>query len=156
MKRILLSLTLTAVAAVPFVTEASARSRGHSRTTTVQLRRTSLGKILVDGGGFTLYMFTRDRRNQDVCLRIKGCTSVWIPLRSTGATIAGRGVSARMLSSIRLPHGARQVTYGGDTLYTYTGDTRPGETSYVGQPQFGGTWPALTAADRAVTGSGGY
>lgn len=46
---------------------------------------------------------------------------MWFPLRTTGRTIAGRGVNSRLLSTIGLAHGVRQVTYADHALYTYTG-----------------------------------
>jgi hypothetical protein len=46
--------------------------------------------------------------------------------------------------------GARQVTYAGHPLYTYIGDAGPGDTSYVGQSQFGGKWFALNATGQIV------
>ena len=55
-----------------------------------------------------------------------------------------------LLGTIKLPNGARQVTYAGHPLYTYIGDSGPGDTSYVGVSQFGGRWFALTAAGHIV------
>ena len=43
-----------------------------------------------------------------------------------------------------------QVTYAGHPLYTYTGDSGPGKTSYVGVKAFGGAWYALNASGGAV------
>jgi predicted lipoprotein with Yx(FWY)xxD motif len=59
-------------------------------------------------------------------------------------------VQASKLSSITLPGGAKQVTYMGHALYLYSGDEGPGETSYIGAREFGGSWYALTGAGRAV------
>jgi predicted lipoprotein with Yx(FWY)xxD motif len=42
------------------------------------------------------------------------------------------------------------VTYAGHPLYTYSADAAPGETSYVGERVFGGSWDAVDAAGRAV------
>jgi predicted lipoprotein with Yx(FWY)xxD motif len=63
----------------------------------LSLRKTSVGTILVDNRGFTVYAFTRDARNQDSCLKIGGCVSVWPPLTTTGKPVAGRceGLDAR-------------------------------------------------------------
>jgi predicted lipoprotein with Yx(FWY)xxD motif len=46
--------------------------------------------------------------------------------------------------------GARQVTCAGHPLYTYIADAGPGDTSYVGQSQFGGKWFAPNAAGQIV------
>jgi predicted lipoprotein with Yx(FWY)xxD motif len=42
------------------------------------------------------------------------------------------------------------VTYAGHPLYLYVGDSRAGETGYVGIHQFGGIWDALSAQGKMV------
>ena len=64
--------------------------------------------------------------------------------------IAGHGVRASLLSTIRLPSGARQVTYAGHPLYLYREATERGETGYIGVSHFGGTWDALNASGGTV------
>jgi predicted lipoprotein with Yx(FWY)xxD motif len=127
-----------------------AAATAHSaRLTTIQLRSTSLGAILTTAGGRTVYMFTRDGRNRDRCAAVAGCTGVWPLVASSSRPAAGRGVSGRLLGVIRV-QGRRQVTYGGWPLYTYTGDSSPAQTSYVGVSQFGGRWYALNARGALV------
>jgi predicted lipoprotein with Yx(FWY)xxD motif len=46
--------------------------------------------------------------------------------------------------------GGKQVTYAGHPLYTYSGDSGPGQTSYVGAKSFGGTWYAINASGGTV------
>ena len=118
-------------------------------TTKVQLRHTSLGTILVNSRGFTLYMFTRDGRNRDRCASTRGCPSVWPLLTTNGRPVAANGVNRRLLGSIRVGH-SLQVTYAGHPLYTYIADAGPGNTTYVGFTQFGGTWYALSPAGQVV------
>lgn len=117
---------------------------------TVRLIHTSVGKILASTRGFTLYMFTADRRNSDRCVKKSGCTSVWPPYTVKGRPTAGPGVSRSRLGTIRLPNGRHQVTYAGHPLYRYTGDSSPGSTYYIGVKAFGGTWLALNAAGHSV------
>lgn len=119
-------------------------------TTNVRLARTDLGKILVDGSGSTLFMFTRDGRNTDRCVKTSGCIAVWPLLKAHGKPTAGSGLKASRLSTIKLSSGARQVVYAGHPLYTYSFASGPGDTSYVGVKQFGGHWYALDAAGHAV------
>ena len=144
MRRI--SILLTCIALLAGATAALAAVH-HAK---LKLGRTSLGKIVENGGGFTVYMFTRDGRGKDNCVKASGCTSVWPPVTTAGRPLAGPGIKRGLLGTIKLPSGARQVTYAGHPLYTYTGDSGPGDTSYVGFPQFGGTWYALSARGRAV------
>lgn len=144
MKRIL--ILLTCIVALAAATDALAA--GHRAK--LRLRGTNLGKILVNGSGFTIYEFTRDRRDRDNCVRMSGCTSIWPPVTTTGKAVAGPGVKASLTGSIPLSNGVRQVTYAGHPLYTYAEDGGPGQTFYVGQSQFGGTWFALNAAGHTV------
>jgi predicted lipoprotein with Yx(FWY)xxD motif len=112
----------------------------------LQLRHTSVGTILVNSRGFTLYAFSRDARNKDACQKIKHCLKIWPALATSGKPIAGRGVHQSLIGTIRLASGARQVTYAGHPLYTYIADTAPGQTFYVNIFQFGGFWPAVNGA----------
>jgi len=121
-----------------------------SAAPTLQLRATKVGKILVNSRGFTVYVFSRDRRKVDSCVRIHDCLAVWPILTRGSGPLAGAGVKSSLIGTIRLKGGARQLTYAGHPLYTYTGDRRPAQTSYVNFFQFGGHWPALNAAGGEV------
>ena len=120
-----------------------------SASTTISLRTTKLGRILVASNGHTLYAFSRDGRNQDRCAKVSGCTRVWPIAAAHGKPKAGSGVSSSLLGTITIGH-VSQVTYAGHPLYTYSADSGPGDTSYVGVSQFGGTWAALTGTGRLV------
>lgn len=118
--------------------------------TTVRLGKTSKGKIIVNSRGFTAYLFTADRRNSDRCVKVSGCMSIWPALTVKGRPSAGSGLKRSLLGSIKLPNGRHQVTYAGHPLYTYTGDSGPGNTSYIGATSFGGTWLGINAAGKSV------
>ena len=149
MKRIgtLLTVALATTACAAAVAEAQTNvpTGRSSSAATVQLRHTSLGSILVNSSGRTLYEFTRDHAGQDTCVAIRGCSAIWPPLKASGRPTAGSGLKASLLSS----HDG-QVTYAGHPLYTYSGDSGPGRTSYVGVQQFGGTWDAINASGGTV------
>jgi predicted lipoprotein with Yx(FWY)xxD motif len=148
MKRTHIFLAVVLATAAGAATVASAHrpspAARSSRTATVQLRHTSLGSILVSSSGRTLYEFTRDRGHKSSCTG--ECSAVWPSLKASGRPTAGSGVKASLLSST----GGHQVTYAGHPLYTYSGDSGPGETSYVGAKQFGGAWYAINASGGAV------
>jgi len=117
----------------------------------IALHHTRLGDVLVAPNGFTLYEFTRDTTGTDNCQNIRGCISFWPPLVASGsAPKAAHGVNARLLGTIRLRNGTRQVTYAGHPLYLYAGDSGPGQTTYVGVNASGGFWYALTARGGTV------
>lgn len=123
---------------------------GANRAAKVVVRHTALGNILTNGRGFTLYAFSRDGRNHDRCVSIGGCTGTWPPLMTSAGPLHGPGIKSRLLGTIKLPSGARQVTYAGHPLYTYIADGGPGQTFYVGVSQFGGTWYAVNPAGQIV------
>lgn len=85
----------------------------------------SLGPILVDGRGMTLYMFTRDSANTSSC---EGqCLVNWPPL--LGAPSEGEGVDDSKLGSFTRSDGRVQATYNGWPLYYWVEDTKPGDTT---------------------------
>jgi predicted lipoprotein with Yx(FWY)xxD motif len=139
------ALASTASAATVASAKPDIPSARPSSAATVQLRHTSLGSILVNSSGRTLYEFTRDRANKNSCTPIKGCSQAWPSLKANGRPTAGSGVKASLLST-----SGGQVTYAGHPLYLYSEDRGPGKTAYVGAKQFGGSWYALNAAGGAV------
>jgi predicted lipoprotein with Yx(FWY)xxD motif len=144
---LLTSVVLAGSSAAAAIAPSAAHAAG---TTRVELVSTSLGKLLANGRGFTLYMFTRDKRNHDSCLSIPGCLGIWPMLADRGKIVAGPGVKRSLLGSIKLSNGKRQVTYAGHPLYRYSLDSSPRSTDYVGFSQFGGNWYGLRAGGKAV------
>jgi len=148
---LLAGLILAATSGAAAASSAGGAARAQdSRAAKIQLRHTEVGKVLVDSSGFTVFRFSKDPRNSDTCVKISGCTNLWPPLMSSGRPVAGPGVRAALLSTIKLPGGGRQVTYAGHPLYRYSAATEKGETGYVGAQQFGGSWYALNAAGGSV------
>lgn len=116
--------------------------------TVLSARNGVLGDILVSAGGRTLYHDSAERRGRVACVR--SCAVTWPPL-VIGAhvkPVAGRGISASLLGTVRRPDGRLQVTYRGLPLYLFSGDTKAGQAN--GQ-DVGGSWHALTPAGAAVT-----
>ena len=106
--------------------------------------------ILTANNGFTLYEFSRDSRNKDVCMTISGCASVWPAVTTQAKPVATRGVNAKLLGTIKLRNGSRQVTYAGHPLYRYSGDFGPRQIGYVGVSASGGTWYGIDAKGHRV------
>jgi predicted lipoprotein with Yx(FWY)xxD motif len=144
------TILFLATAAIVPVGIAHAATRAHAaHGVTLQLRHTTLGNILVNRGGHTVFVFTRDSRNHDRCAAIAGCTGIWPLVSTSGTPTLGPGVKRSLVGTIKVA-GTRQLTYAGHPLYTYIGDAGPGDTSYAGQSQFGGKWFALNAAGHVV------
>lgn len=154
MKRmqILLAVVLSTAASAAVLSSVAnaAPAARSSRATKIQLRHTSLGKILVDGAGFTLYRFTKDPPKKNTCVTSSECPLTWPALTTSAAPTAGPGVKASLLSTIKLANGAKQVTYAGHPLYRYATASERAETVYVGAAQFGGTWDAVNATGGLV------
>jgi predicted lipoprotein with Yx(FWY)xxD motif len=149
MKRICTLLLASLLGAASLSTLAGARPAARSTTFhTVELRKTKLGKILVNPAGSILYEFTKDHPKKSTCVKISGCSAIWLALPAQGKPSAGPGVKASLLSTITVPGAGTQVTYAGHPLYIY--EAAPTSTSYVGVSQFGGKWYAVNAKGQAV------
>lgn len=105
---------------------------------TVQIAKSSLGPILVDENGFTLYQLDTDTATAVSCNA--ECATTWPPLSVKSAPVAGPGVDPSLLSTLNT--GARQVTYAGHPLYRFSGDQAAGQTNGFG---VGGIWWVLAA-----------
>jgi predicted lipoprotein with Yx(FWY)xxD motif len=142
---------LTVIALVLVAGGASASLAGASGgQAKLELRKTSVGTILVNARGRTLYAFSRDGHNRDACAKITNCLAAWPAVTTSGAPVAGKGVRRGLIGTIVLKRGVRQVTYAGHPLYTYIGDSAPAQTYYVNFFQYGGFWPAVNAAGKEV------
>lgn len=85
----------------------------------------SLGSILVDGKGMTLYMFTKDSANTSAC---EGqCLVNWPPL--LGEPTMGEGVDDSKLGSFTRTDGRVQATYNSWPLYYWKDDAKPGDVT---------------------------
>jgi len=133
------------------VTPAGQRARKSSHPATVHVAKASgVGKVLVNSGGRTLYLFNPDKQKMVTCTG--ACAAVWPPLDVTAKPAAGTGIKAALLGTVRAPNGKTQVTYNHWPLYTFADDSKAGEANGQGLTAFGGTWFAITSAGlRAVT-----
>ena len=150
MKRnqILPASALAAIAASILVVPVGAASAGPTaragRAAKIQLRHTSLGTILVDSSGFTLYRFSKDSGKQNTCLKTSECSTTW-PALTSGQPTVGPAEGLARLDDHAAPAAASQVTMPG-TRSTATPRDRTRRNSYVGVKQFGGTWYAVSAS----------
>jgi predicted lipoprotein with Yx(FWY)xxD motif len=96
---------------------------------TVSTAESSLGTILVDGDGNTLYMFMPDAQSASTCTG--QCLGAWPAL--LGPATAGDGVDASLLGTAARPDdGTMQVTYNGWPLYYYALDAAAGDVNGQG------------------------
>jgi LPXTG-motif cell wall-anchored protein len=108
----------------------------------------SLGNILTDNQGKTLYLFLKDTPNQSSACYDR-CATTWPPLLITeGNPVAGEGVNGNLLGVLVRTDGSRQVMYNGRPLYYYATDANPGDTKGQG---IGKVWFAINLVDAAGT-----
>ena len=100
---------LASVAALPLVALAVAGCGGggtgsvsppttkDGRVATIGAANESLGKILVNSHGRTLYLFQKDSGTTSECTG--ACAANWPPLRANGSPTIGGGVNASLLAS---------------------------------------------------------
>jgi predicted lipoprotein with Yx(FWY)xxD motif len=111
----------------------------------------SLGKILVDSSGRTLYLFQKDSGTTSTCTG--PCAAAWPPLRASGKPAVGAGLSASKVGTSPRSDGKAQITYNGHPLYRFQGDKQAGDTNGQGISAFGAAWFALSSAGDMVSGS---
>jgi predicted lipoprotein with Yx(FWY)xxD motif len=144
----------------------SAKPASSSSGPTVTAASTSLGKIVTDGQGRTLYRFAKDTGMQSNCTG--ACASNWPPFTATSKPAALSGVPASAIRLVKRSDGAKQVALDGHPLYYFAGDQSAGQTNGQGADEFGGKWftvgpsgSQVTTAPKSSssgssTGGGGY
>lgn len=108
----------------------------------------SLGQILVDGKGMTLYIFTKDGPDQSNC--DAKCMANWPPLLTQGNKALGTGVDTTLVGSAKLPDGSMIVTYDHKPLYSFIKDAKPGDTLGEG---VGGVWFVISPSGHEIENS---
>lgn len=99
----------------------------------------TLGEILVDAKGLTVYVFDSDKNGTIAC--VNACASAWPPVvLEAGATLPTTGALAADLSTVARPDGAKQVAYKGRPVYRFAGDAKAGDIKGDG---VGGIWHAV-------------
>jgi predicted lipoprotein with Yx(FWY)xxD motif len=130
----------------------SSAPAGASSAASATISATSVpgvGTVLVNGQGQTLYMLTSDKGGKITCTRANGCTRAWPEtLLTNGATTAkaGSGVQSSLLGTVKDVSGNLEVTYNHWPLYTYVGDSAPGQANGNGLNLNGGLWHEVTAS----------
>lgn len=141
-----LTVTATALAS----TTAASQVKTH--------KTSSLGTILVDSKGHTLYLFMKDKSSKSSCY--KSCATNWPPYLTTGKPTAGAGVKTSMLGTTKRTDGKLQVTYNHHPLYRFGYDAKAGQTKGENVNAFGSDWyvvsPKGAKVEPASSGGGGY
>jgi len=91
--------------------------------------------VLTNAKGLTLYSFAPDTPTASKCYG--SCAAYWPPV--TGTTAAGQGLPGKV-ATIKRTDGTEQLTYNGHPLYTYIGDSAPGQATGNNLNLNGGLW----------------
>ena len=105
----------------------------------IGLATSHLGEILVDADGHTLYAFTRDESGTPTCSG--DCASTWPPYLLAGEIVVGDGLDASTFTTVTT-EGGEQLKAGKWPLYTFLGDSAPGDANGQGS---GGVWFVVRA-----------
>ena len=97
--------------------------------------------VLTNARGYTLYWFVPDRPAKSTCYGT--CAAYWPPV--TGKPAPGPGVTGK-LGMIKRTGSETQITYAGHPLYTYVGDSAPGQANGNNVNLNGGLWYEMTAS----------
>jgi len=116
-------------------------SNASAGSATIKERSTSIGTVLTNAQGMTLYWFAIDTPTKSNCTGT--CLQYWKPVSGTAKAASGVTLS-EAFGSIKGSNGATQATYDGHPLYTYVGDSGPGMTSGNAKNLSGGLWWAMT------------
>jgi len=97
--------------------------------------------VVTNSSGKTLYWFAPDTSTTSKCTG--SCATYWPPVK--GPATAMSGVTGK-LGTITRSDGTTQATYDGHPLYTYVGDTAPGQAKGNALNLSGGLWYEMTVS----------
>jgi predicted lipoprotein with Yx(FWY)xxD motif len=104
--------------------------------------------VLTNSTGFTLYSFAPDTPTTSKCNGT--CAQNWPPLKGP---VTAAGVTGTF-GTIKRSDGSTQATFDGHPLYTFVGDTAPGQAKGNGLNAAGGLWHEITTSGTAAPAAG--
>jgi predicted lipoprotein with Yx(FWY)xxD motif len=126
------STASTASTAAAPSTTAAPTPTSAAASANVEVGTTSLGKVLTDAQGLTLYRFDNDTTPGQSTCTAGVCASTWPAATVTGTAVPGAGVDAAKLSTFKRPEGTTQLQIDGHPLYRFAGDAKAGDTKGQG------------------------
>ena len=145
-----------AQASAPAVQASAASSATPSAAPAAMLKidQTSLGSVLTNVQGFTVYWFAKDTATNSACSG--ACAAAWPPVMGMPQAASGVKLTGK-LGEIKRADGSMQATYDGHPLYLFAGDSKPGQVNGNAVDGFGALWYAIkigTSTTASTTGSG--
>ena len=147
--RVTLGATLAvALGAIGLLAAGALAGNATQSSATISIRSTKLGPILVNSKGHTLYLFMKDKNSKSACAG--QCAQFWPPLVAHGQPTVGKGLKASLVRLTKRSDGTMQVSYNRHPLYTFSEETKAGQTKGQGFSAFGSKWFTVSAKGRAV------
>jgi predicted lipoprotein with Yx(FWY)xxD motif len=129
---------------------ASSSSPAAAAASSVKTAQIAGATVLTSSKGFTLYSFAPDTPTTSKCNGT--CAANWPPVKGP---VTAAGVTGTF-STIKRSDGSAQATFDGHPLYTFVGDTAPGQATGNGLNAAGGVWHEITtSASTAPAPAGG-
>ncbi len=122
----------------PSASAPSSSANAASAGTVVKTAKIGGATVLTNSKGFALYWFAPDTPTTSKCNG--SCAQFWPPLPGP---VTGSGIMGTF-GTITRSDGSKQATFDGHPLYTYKGDTKPGEATGNGLNISGGVWHEVT------------
>jgi predicted lipoprotein with Yx(FWY)xxD motif len=121
-------------------TEAETEAPEETSSAVLTTADSSLGEIVVDGEGMTVYMFDNDTQGADASVCEGECATNWPAVTTDSENPEVEGVTGEV-GTIEGVDGSTQVTLNGWPLYYFVGDEAAGDTNGQGVNQ---VWWVLT------------
>jgi predicted lipoprotein with Yx(FWY)xxD motif len=109
---------------------------------------TKLGKqVVVDSAGKTVYLYEPD--GSDSTSQVPtGIRSTWPAVAApAGAPKVSSELDSSKVGTQTQPDGTKQISYNGHLLYTFAGDSAPGDAGGQG---LGGVWFTISPAGEKI------
>ena len=111
---------------------------------TVKTAQIGGATVLTSSKGFTLYSFAPDTPTTSKCNGT--CAQNWPPVKGPATASGVTGT----FGTIKRSDGSVQATFDGHPLYTFAGDTSPGQANGNGLNAAGGVWHEITTSGTAA------
>lgn len=124
-------------------------------TTDLATAKSSLGQIIVDGRGMSVYVFDKDVANSGKSSCTGGCLTLWPPVIAKGSTPSVSGIAGK-IGTLTTADGTKQLTVNGLPVYYYSKDTEAGDV--YGQGVANLWWVLSPSGEKiaATSGTSGY
>ena len=133
-----LSVLAAALLVAALATAGPASSSGSTSTALLKVGDVHGEMVLTNAKGYTLYWFAPDGATKSTCYGT--CAAYWPPV--TGTPVAGPGATGK-IGTVTRSDGQTQITYDRHPLYTYVGDSGPGQANGNAINLNGGLWYAI-------------